>query len=193
MTGTKRLASSGVTLALCEGRVSMCRRLTLVLVGALCAVFAMSELSRAQTIEGLWQSQSKAVYRFVQRGVSVLATYEVPNKEQMDAGIKAGDLALKGDFVPDVLVATYYQRAPQPVQDVCPEFKIIDHEIQWKLEGDKVLFGTLLLIGGDELGSCKVTMRALQAIRFERLKDKELPQQVEGDGRSCSAVWCGSW
>jgi hypothetical protein len=119
----------------------------------------------SQTLEGMWRSQSGTVYRFAESYPGVVATYEQPNPAQVAAGIQPGDLALKGNYISNVLIGTFYQRAPLAVQEACPQFKIIDTPIQWEQSGD-VLAGTLLLIGGTD-NACAVTQRILQQIRLE--------------------------
>jgi hypothetical protein len=120
----------------------------------------------SQTLDGMWRSKSGTVYRFSESYPGVVATYEQPNPAQAAAGIQPGDLALKGNYISNVLVGTFYQRAPLDVQAACPQFKIIDSPIQWELSGD-VLTGTLLLIGGTD-NACAVTQRMLQQMRLER-------------------------
>ncbi|MBA3446110.1 MAG: hypothetical protein H0T56_00600 [Pseudaminobacter sp.] len=102
------------------------KRWSFLFASTVAAALGTPAFSKEPVIDGFWKSQSGAVYRLIQTEDKVVGTYEIPNAAQTAAGIVKGDLALKGDFIADVLSATCYQRAPLPVQEMCPEFKIID-------------------------------------------------------------------
>lgn len=125
--------------------------------------------ANAQTLDGLWKSQSGTIYNIRMTGALIVGTYEVPNAAQIAAGIQKGDLAIKGSFIPNVLTGTYYQRAPLKIQELCPEFKVIDTPIQWETNGPE-LTGSLLLISGTD-SSCNVTGRRLQQMKLLREAD----------------------
>lgn len=162
-----------------------------VLLAAIVAAGVFASPVRSQTLAGLWRSQSGTVYQFSDSYPGVVAVYEQPNPAQVAAGIQSGDLALTGTFISNVLVGTYYQRAPLDVQGVCPQFKIIDSPIQWELNGD-VLTGTLLLIGGTD-DSCAVTKRILRQMRLERASGQS-PQAARPAGLSLVGVaWPSQW
>ena len=139
----------------------------LLSAGVVLSALSNPVYSQTSTIEGLWRAQSETVYRFVQRERYVVGTYEVPNAAQIAAGIKRGDLALKGDYISNVLVGTYYQRAPLAIQNICSEFEIIDSPIHWELNNNS-LTGTLLLIGSTD-NSCNVNKRILEHMQIERV------------------------
>src|SRR4051812_38801484 len=105
---------------------------TLSITSMLAIAFSSPALPQSQSLEGLWRSQYETVYRLISRDREIIGVFEKPNAAQANAGIKPGDLAFKGDFITNVLTGTYFQRAPLEVQDICPEFKIIDSAIQWE-------------------------------------------------------------
>ena len=141
-------------------------------------------------LDGLWKSQSGAVYRLVHRGDVVVVTYEIPSAGQEAAGIAKGDLALKGEFIAGVLSCTFYQRAPLALQQTCPEFKIIDGPVQWELK-DGSLTGALMVIGGSD-ENCAVTVRSLSQMRMERLPDR-MPAEITTPAKDISAPWLIPW
>jgi hypothetical protein len=123
--------------------------------------------SQEPMLDGLWNSPSGAIYRFTQIGGHVVATYDVPSKAQVAAGIKQGDLALKGTYIDNVLTGTYYQRAPLEIQATCPEHQIIDVPVQWEFDGTSLSGSVLIVYGSD--GTCAITRRALQPMPLERV------------------------
>ena len=162
----------------------------LVLAGTFVVAAANAGSSQAPTIEGLWKARTQTVYRFVQRGSFVVATYEIPNAAQTAAGIVTGDLALKGSFIANVLSGTYYQRAPLAVQETCPEFKIIDGPVQWELK-DNAFAGTLMLIGGSD-EDCTVSKRILSQVHIERLSEP-IPDRKEPSPAAMPPNWPSPW
>lgn len=162
----------------------------LFLAGTLSVALTATASGQVPVLDGLWKSQSGAVYRLVQRGNAVVVTYEIPNVAQEAAGIVKGDLALKGDFIAGVLTGTYYQRAPLAVQEACPEFKIIDGPVQWELK-DGSLTGALMLIGGSD-ENCAVTVRSLSQMRMERLPDPS-SAEIAMPAKTMPSPWPVPW
>ncbi len=66
--------------------------------------------SFAADLSGRWQTESGAVYNVAHVSSRVSATYELPNDDQIDTGIKAGDIAFVGEVIDNFIVATFYQR-----------------------------------------------------------------------------------
>lgn len=144
--------------------------------------------ANAQTLDGLWKSQSGTIYSIRVTGASVVGTYEVPNASQIAAGILKGDLAIKGTFIPNVLTGTYYQRAPLKIQELCPEFKVIDTPIQWETNGSEMT-GSLLLISGTD-SKCEVTGRRLQQMMLLR---EAGTNSVRTSGEGMPLPWPFPW
>ncbi len=158
----------------------------LVLACFLLTVLPSAAFAEGPMLDGLWQSDTGAVYRYVQRGDTVVAIYEVLTEGQVAAGIKKGDLSLKGTYVDNVLSATFYQRAPVVIQTQCPEHQIIDLPVSWAFQDD-VLSGSITRVfGTDE--SCEITRRQLQPMRLERYKGQN-SDKAEPAGDAMSILW----
>lgn len=162
----------------------------LFLAGCLLTIPASGNSADGATLDGLWRSSSGAVYRYAQRGETVVATYEVLIEGQVAAGIKKGDLSLKGTYVDNVLSATFYQRAPLHIQAMCPEHQIIDLPVAWELN-ENVLGGTLVLVFGSD-DHCQITRRQLQTFRLEREPAQNV-QVAEPAGQIEAAQWSSPW
>lgn len=162
----------------------------LFLAGCFLSVLASASFADGATLDGLWRSSSGAVYRYVQRGETVVATYEVLIEGQVAAGIKKGDLALKGTYVDNVLSATYYQRAPLQIQAMCPEHQIIDLPVAWELN-ENVMSGALVLVFGSD-DDCQITRRQLQAFRLEREPAQDA-HDAEPAGHIAAVPWSSPW
>lgn len=146
----------------------MMSRYCIAIILSMISCVIVPETVRAQALDGLWEAQSGTVYRIISKGASIVGTYEIPNSAQTAAGIKKDDLALKGNYIDNVVVGVYYQRAPLIIQEKCPEYKVIDSPIQWELSNSEVT-GSLLIIRGTN-DSCEVTGRRLQQMRLSRVR-----------------------
>ncbi len=162
----------------------------LVVSGLLLAAPSSQSFAADPTLDGLWRSSAGAVYRYVQRGKTVVATYEVLNEGQIAAGIKKGDLSLKGTYVDNVLMATFYQRAPVAIQQLCPEHQVIDLPVAWELKDDILRGGLVLVYGSSD--SCDITRMQLQDFRLERepAESADVPQPA---GQMSLTNWAPSW
>jgi hypothetical protein len=73
-----------------------------------------------KSINGLWQTKSGSVYEFFQTGSNVSAIYSRPSKEQLECGIKSGDIAYVGDLLGAIICGQFHHRAQLGDQKQCP-------------------------------------------------------------------------
>ena len=119
-------------------------------------------------ITGYWKTGSGAVYQFLIERNHIIALYHEPSKSQIDAGIKAGDLAYKGTIVNKVLAGSFYQAFALEDQKKCPSYRGVQPTTLYLQVSDDLnkMEGDLLL---EHLAdNCEIDDRRIDRLVFER-------------------------
>jgi hypothetical protein len=124
------------------------------------------QLCSAGTVDmnGVWASQTGAVYSITQRNLDVSAIYSTPNPDQSATGVRNGDVAFLGRLSDNHLHVTFYQRISY--LPACPPrwfLSLIDFRM---VSGGNALEGDLPLIHIND--HCAVDESGLQHLILRR-------------------------
>lgn len=71
-------------------------------------------------IEGIYETESGAVYKLTKETDSYILLYWEPNARQIKSGIKKGDTAFKGNMLSNILSGIFFQYYSLKIKELCP-------------------------------------------------------------------------